>query len=82
MLNGWILPIGEASAVEGLLSTGPTLSSCSTARCLAFLGPPQQKLSSGSESIHGRLLTDLVHHEAGRLGRHLVAAIWYQCSHV
>ena len=26
-LNGWILPIGGASAVEGLLSTGPTLSS-------------------------------------------------------
>ena len=23
-LNGWILPIGEASAVEGLLSMGPT----------------------------------------------------------
>ena len=25
--NGWILPIGEASAVEGLLSMGPTPSS-------------------------------------------------------
>ena len=27
LLNGWIFPIGEASAVEGLLSTGPTPSS-------------------------------------------------------
>ena len=27
LLNGWILPIGGASAVESLLSTGPTLSS-------------------------------------------------------
>ena len=27
LLNGWILHIGGASAVEGLLSTGPTLSS-------------------------------------------------------
>ena len=27
LLNGRILPIGRASAVEGLLSTGPTLSS-------------------------------------------------------
>ncbi len=27
LLNGWILPIGGASAVEGLLSTGPTPSS-------------------------------------------------------
>ena len=26
-LNGWILPIGGASSVEGLLSTGPTPSS-------------------------------------------------------
>ena len=26
-LNGWILPIGGASAVEGLLSTGPTQTS-------------------------------------------------------
>ena len=24
LLNGWILPIGVASTVEGLLSTGPT----------------------------------------------------------
>ena len=24
LLNGWILPISGASAVEGLLSTGPT----------------------------------------------------------
>ena len=24
LLNGWILPSGEALAVEGLLSTGPT----------------------------------------------------------
>ena len=24
LLNGWILPIGGASAIEGLLSTGPT----------------------------------------------------------
>ena len=30
LLNGWILPIGGASAVEGLLSTGPTLSSFRT----------------------------------------------------
>ena len=29
LLNGWILPISEASAVEGLLSTGPTRSSFS-----------------------------------------------------
>ena len=28
LLNVWILPIGGASAVEGLLSTGPTPSSC------------------------------------------------------
>ena len=27
LLDGWNLPIGEASAVEGLLSTGPTTSS-------------------------------------------------------
>ena len=27
LLNGWILPIGGASAVEGLLLTGPTPSS-------------------------------------------------------
>ena len=27
LLNGWILPSGGASAVEGLLSTGPTPSS-------------------------------------------------------
>ena len=27
LLNGWSLPIGGASAVEGLLSTGPTPSS-------------------------------------------------------
>ena len=27
LLNGWISPIGGASAVEGLLSTGPTPSS-------------------------------------------------------
>ena len=27
MLNGWILPIGGASALEGLLSTEPTPSS-------------------------------------------------------
>ena len=27
LLNGWMLPIGGASAVEGLLSTGPTPSS-------------------------------------------------------
>ena len=27
LLNGWILPMGVASAVEGLLSTGPTPSS-------------------------------------------------------
>ena len=27
LLNRWILPIGRASAVEGLLSTGPTPSS-------------------------------------------------------
>ena len=27
LLNGWILPIGAASAVEGPLSTGPTPSS-------------------------------------------------------
>ena len=27
LLNGWILPFGGASAVEGLLSTGPTPSS-------------------------------------------------------
>ena len=27
LLNGWILPVGGASAVEGLLSTGPTPSS-------------------------------------------------------
>ena len=27
LLNGWILPIGGASAVEGVLSTGPTPSS-------------------------------------------------------
>ena len=27
LLNGWILPIGEASAVEDLLSMGPTPSS-------------------------------------------------------
>ena len=27
LLNWWILPIGETSAVEGLLSTGPTPSS-------------------------------------------------------
>ena len=27
LFNGWILPIGGASAVEGLLSTGPTPSS-------------------------------------------------------
>ena len=27
LLNGWILLIGGASAVEGLLSTGPTPSS-------------------------------------------------------
>ena len=27
LLNGWILPIGGASTVEGPLSTGPTLSS-------------------------------------------------------
>ena len=26
LLNGWILPIDGASAVEGLLSTGPTPS--------------------------------------------------------
>ena len=26
LLNGWILPIGGASAVEGLLSMGPTPS--------------------------------------------------------
>ena len=25
LLNGWIMPIGGASEVEGLLSTGPTL---------------------------------------------------------
>ena len=43
---------------------------------------PQQKLSSGSEAIPGRLLPDLVHHGVERLGRHLVAAIWYQCSHL
>ena len=30
LLNGWILPIGVASAVEGLLSTGPSPSSFST----------------------------------------------------
>ena len=29
LLDWWILFIGEASAVEGLLSTGPTLSSFS-----------------------------------------------------
>ena len=27
LLNGWILPIGGTSAVEGVLSTGPTTSS-------------------------------------------------------
>ena len=27
LMNGWILPIGGASAVEGLLSMGPTPSS-------------------------------------------------------
>ena len=27
LMNGWFLPIGGSSAVEGLLSTGPTLSS-------------------------------------------------------
>ena len=27
LMNGWILPIGGASAVEGLRSTGPTPSS-------------------------------------------------------
>ena len=27
LLNGWILPIGGASVVESLLSTGPTPSS-------------------------------------------------------
>ena len=27
LLKGWILPIGGASAMEGLLSTGPTPSS-------------------------------------------------------
>ena len=27
LLNGWILPIGGALAVEGLLSTGPAPSS-------------------------------------------------------
>ena len=27
LLNGWILPFGGASVVEGLLSTGPTPSS-------------------------------------------------------
>ena len=27
LLNGWISPFGGASAVEGLLSTGPTPSS-------------------------------------------------------
>ena len=27
LLNGWILPIGGASAVKGLLSTGPPPSS-------------------------------------------------------
>ena len=27
LLNGWILPIGGASAVEGIISTGPTPSS-------------------------------------------------------
>ena len=32
-LNGWILPIGGASAVEGLLSTGLTLSSLKKGRC-------------------------------------------------
>jgi hypothetical protein len=26
-MNGWILPFGGSSAVEGLLSTGPTPSS-------------------------------------------------------
>ena len=31
LLNGWILPIVGASAVEGLLSTGRTPSSCTTA---------------------------------------------------
>ena len=30
LLNWWILPIGGASAVEGLLSTGPTPSSFDT----------------------------------------------------
>ena len=39
---------------------------------------PQRKLSSGSESTPDRLLPDLVHQGVGRLGRHLVAAVWCQ----
>ena len=53
-----------------------------TTRCLALSGPPQQELLYGSESIPGRLLLDLVHQGVGQLGRHLVTAIWYQCSHI
>ena len=42
----------------------------------------QKKLSSGSESIPGRLLPVLVNQGVVRPGHHLVAAIWYWCSHL
>ena len=35
-MNGWILPIGGALALEGLLSTGPTPSSFYSFRCEIF----------------------------------------------
>ena len=38
-LNGWILLIGGASAVEGLLSTGPTQTSVGASLAWAVLTP-------------------------------------------
>ena len=42
----------------------------------------KKKLSSGSESIPGRLLPVLVNQGVVRPGHHLVAAIWYWCFHL
>ena len=42
-MNEWILPIGGASAVEGLLSTGPTLSSFQSSLICRAQGQAQAK---------------------------------------
>ena len=52
LLNGWILPIGGASAVEGLLSTGPTPSSFCKCKKIGFSFPgplwPKNVIAYGS----------------------------------